>query len=62
LLFFAARSPSWALVDIVALDVLVAVTLLAFWRIEPVAGWLFLPYLGWIVFATSLNAWVVMRN
>lgn len=62
LLFFAARSPGWALVDIVALDVLVAVTLVAFWRIEPVAGWLLLPYLAWIVFATSLNAWVVMRN
>ncbi|HET7513976.1 MAG TPA: TspO/MBR family protein [Gaiella sp.] len=62
LLFFAARSPGWALVDIVVLDVLVAVTLLAFWRIEPVAGCLLLPYLAWIVFATSLNTWVVMRN
>ena len=62
LLFFAARSPGWALVDIVALDVLVAVTLVAFWRIEPVAGWLLLPYLAWIVFATSLNGWVVIRN
>ena len=62
LLFFAARSPGWALVDIVALDVLVAVTLVAFWRIEPVPGLLLLPYLVWIVFATSLNGWVVMRN
>jgi tryptophan-rich sensory protein len=62
LLFFAAHSPGWALVDIVALDVLVAATLAAFWRIDRVAGWLLVPYLAWIVFATTLNAWVVMRT
>ena len=62
LLFFGAQAPGWALADIVALDVLVAVTTVAFWRVDPIAGWLLIPYLVWILFATSLNAWVVVRN
>jgi benzodiazapine receptor len=62
LLFFGARAPGWALADIVVLVVLVAVTTVAFWRIDAAAGWLLLPYLAWIVFATSLNLWIVLRN
>jgi translocator protein len=61
-LFFAARAPGWALVDITALAVLVAATTVAFWRIEPAAGWVLVPYLAWIVYAASLNAWIVLRN
>ena len=62
LLFFGARAPGWALVDIVVLVVLVAVTAVAFWRIDATAGWLLVPYLAWLLFATSLNVWVVARN
>lgn len=61
-LFVAARSPGWALVDIAVLAVLVAATMVVFWRVEPVAGWLLVPYLVWVVFAASLNAWIVLRN
>lgn len=61
-LFFAARSPGWALVDIVALCVLVAVTVVAFARVDTLAAWLLVPYLAWILYAASLNAWVVLRN
>jgi len=62
LLFFGVRSPGWALVDIVVLDVLVAATIVAFWRVDTTAAWLLVPYLAWILFATSLNAWIVLRN
>ena len=62
LLFFAARAPGWALLDILVLDVLVAWTMVEFWRVNPGAGWLLAPYLAWILFATSLNAWIVIRN
>lgn len=62
LLFFGARAPGWALVDIVVLVVLVTVTTVAFWRIDTTAGWLLVPYLAWIVFATTLNTWIVLRN
>jgi translocator protein len=49
-------------VDITMLAALVAVTVAAFWRVEPAAAWLFAPYLAWIVYAASLNAWIVLRN
>jgi tryptophan-rich sensory protein len=62
LLFFGARAPGWALADIVVLCILVAVTAIAFHRIDPAAGWLLVPYLGWLLFATSLNVWVVLKN
>lgn len=61
-LFFAARSPGWALADIVALGVLVGVTVVAFARVDTVAAWLLVPYLAWIVYAASLNVWIVLRN
>jgi tryptophan-rich sensory protein len=62
LLFFGARAPGWALADIVALVVLVALTTIAFWRIDTMAGWLLVPYLAWIVFAATLNLWIVLKN
>jgi len=49
-------------VDIVALCVLVAVTAVAFYRIDSLAGWILAPYLAWILFATSLNLWIVLKN
>ncbi len=58
-LFFAWRTGEGALVDILVLDVLVAATMAAFWRVRPTAGVLLLPYLAWILFATALTvaAW-----
>jgi benzodiazapine receptor len=55
-LFFGLRSPELALLDIVALWVMILVTLIVFWRVHPVAGGLLLPYLAWVTFAGALNA------
>lgn len=30
-------------------------TLVAFWQVRPLAGWLFVPYLVWVTFAGYLN-------
>ena len=40
----------------------VAATLVAFWRVDWVAGALFLPYLTWVTVAGALNYSVVSLN
>lgn len=62
LLFFRARSPRWALADILALLGVLAATAASFGRADPVAGLLMAPYLAWVAFATALNAAIVARN
>lgn len=54
-LFFAWRLGGVALAEVLLLWLLIACTLVAFWRIRPVAGWLLVPYLGWVTFAAALN-------
>lgn len=54
-LFFGARSPGWALLDIVLLWLAILATLLHFLRVKMLAGWLLAPYLAWVTFAGVLN-------
>jgi tryptophan-rich sensory protein len=53
--FFNWHRIGWALIDIAALWATILTTVIAFWRIRPVAGGLFLPYLAWVSFAAILN-------
>ena len=54
-IFFGAHELGWALVEIAALWTAILLTLLSFWRVSRLAGWLFVPYLAWVTFATALN-------
>jgi translocator protein len=54
-LFFGLNRPGLAFLDIVALWLAILATLVAFWRADPLAGLLLLPYLLWVSFATYLN-------
>ena len=53
--FFRFRSPGWAFLEIVALWCAILLTAIAFGRTAPVAGWLMIPYLVWVSYATALN-------
>ena len=54
-LFFAWHRGGLAFADIVLLWMAIIATLVAFWRIRPLAGALLVPYLLWVSFATALN-------
>ena len=59
-LFFAWHLGALAFADIVLLWVLIAATIVAFWRVRPLAGALLIPYLLWVSFAGALN-WAVWQ-
>ncbi|BCW18186.1 TspO/MBR family protein [Pseudarthrobacter enclensis] len=51
-----------SLVIIVALIAAVVVTVLYFGPVSRTAGLLLLPYVAWLVYATTLNAWAAFNN
>jgi benzodiazapine receptor len=51
-----------ALAIIAALIIAVTATVLYFGPISRLAGLLLLPYISWLVFATSLNIWAAIHN
>jgi benzodiazapine receptor len=62
ILFFGLRRPDWALAEVGLLWLGVLASLLLFWRVDPFAGALLVPYLLWVSFAAVLNRGVVIRN
>lgn len=61
-LFFAWRRGGLALAEIVLLVALIAVTMVAFARVKPLAAVLLIPYFLWVSYATVLTAAVWRRN
>jgi tryptophan-rich sensory protein len=61
-LFFAWRRGGLALAEVVLLEVLIVATLIAFWRVRPLAGALMIPYALWVAYATALTAAVWRMN
>ena len=53
--FFALHLIDVALVVIIVMLLLAAVSANLFRRLRPVAGWLMVPYLAWLCLATALN-------
>jgi tryptophan-rich sensory protein len=54
-LFFGFRLPGLAFAEILVLWLLILTTAVAFWRVAPIAGVLFLPYVLWATFSAALN-------
>jgi len=62
IVFFGSHKLGWALLEIALLWMMILATVIAFWRVRPLAGALLLPYLAWVSFATYLNAGIWRLN
>lgn len=62
LFFFYFKDIEIALLDIIALWIAIAIMIIAFARVKPWAGWINLPYLLWVSFATALNISYYLLN
>lgn len=61
-LFFGLRNPMAGLLDIALLWVAIIATILSFYRYNPRAAWLMLPYLAWVSYAAALNFAIFRLN
>ena len=62
ILFFGLKSPSLAFGGIILLWIAIFITIRIFLQISKVAGWLLVPYLAWVSFATILNLSIFLLN
>lgn len=61
-LFFGARRPDLALIDVALLWAAILWTIRIFGRHDRLAAGLMIPYLAWVSLAVALNAGVVLLN
>ena len=61
-IFFAWRQGALAFAEILVLWIMIAATVLLFWRINRLGGVLLLPYLAWVSFAAALTYAIWQRN
>jgi tryptophan-rich sensory protein len=54
-MFFAAHSPILGMIDIVPQLAIIVMTIIAFYRMDRLAGWCLVPLAAWVGFATVLN-------
>lgn len=60
--FFGIPSPALGLVNIIILWFLILWMIITFTRINRIAGYMNIPYLLWVSFATILNASIYLLN
>jgi len=60
--FFGMRSPWLAVAVIAALVLAIAMVIVGFSRVSPLAAWLLGPYLAWVCFAAALNVSIATLN
>lgn len=61
-IFFGLHATGWALIEMIALLVLILLTILHFAKHSKLAAWLLVPYLAWVSFALLLNAAIWKLN
>ena len=61
-LFFRARRPDWALIEVVFLWASLVALVVGLWGIAQLSSLLIVPYLLWVSFASWLNGEIVRLN
>jgi tryptophan-rich sensory protein len=61
-LFFGLQRIGLALVEVIILLVAIIANTILFWRIDRLAGALFVPYVLWVAYATLLNTSLWLLN
>ena len=62
MIFFGLRMPLTAFLEILLLIILIIEVISQFRLINRWAGWLLIPYLGWVIWAAVLNLSIVVLN
>lgn len=60
--FFSLKSPISGLIDIILLSLLIILTIINAWPVRQLAAMLLIPYLIWVLYATTLNAGIWLLN
>jgi tryptophan-rich sensory protein len=61
-LYFTLQRPDWALIEVAVLWLSIVALIIVCGRVSRLAGWLLVPYLLWVSFASVLNLAVVRLN
>jgi benzodiazapine receptor len=62
ILFFSAHRIGLSFAEILILWAAILATMQVFFRLRRTAGWLLVPYLCWVTFASLLNWGILQRN
>jgi benzodiazapine receptor len=62
LVFFGLQSPLYGMVVILALWIAILLTIIKLFKLSTAAGWLMLPYILWVSFASVLNITIWVLN
>jgi len=60
--FFGLESPLFGFIVIVILWIMILMTIIRFLKISELAGWLLIPYILWVSFASVLNFVILLLN
>lgn len=61
-IFFARHEIGMAFAEIIIMLLLIILTTISFFRVKKIAGYLMVPYILWVSFATCLNGAIWMLN
>ncbi|MBA2882707.1 tryptophan-rich sensory protein [Desulfosalsimonas propionicica] len=61
-IFFSTQEPGWAFFEILLLLAAIVITTILFFKKITMAGWLMVPYMLWVGYASILNGAIWMMN